>query len=221
MEQNVIILGGIGNGTVIAQAIVDANNRGFKDLKMSGYLNDRTPVGENIQGFPVLGTVTKENVERFTSDGYKFIYVIYRIDGQEERIQLFNDLGLDESNLVTFVHPLAYVAPDVRKEAGVVILPYAMISAAAHLCMGTIIMTGATIGHDTVIGSNGHIASQAVVGSYLRIGKGVHIGLNSCIREELTIGNYSTIGMGSVLTKDVGDKEIWVGNPAKFLRKAK
>ena len=220
MDQKVIIVGGVGNGTVIAQAIVEANRRGFNDLKMAGYLNDRTPVGDDIQGFPVMGTVTKESVAKFSAEGYKFIYVIYRIDGQEERIQLFHEIGLNETNLATFVHPLAYVAPDVIIEPGVVIMPYAMISAAVHLCMGTLIMTGATVGHDTVIGPNGHVASQAVVGAYLKIGKGVHVGLNSCIREELTIKDYATVGMGAVLTKNVGDKEIWVGNPAKFLRKA-
>ena len=54
----------------------------------------------------------------------------------------------------------------------------------------------------------------------LSVGKGVHIGLNSTIREHITIGDFATIGMGAVLTKNVGEKEIWVGNPAKFLRKA-
>ena len=74
MEQKVIIIGGVGNGTVIAQAIVEANRRGFNDLKMAGYLNDRIPVGDQIQGFPVMGTVTKDNVAKFSAEGYKFIY---------------------------------------------------------------------------------------------------------------------------------------------------
>jgi len=48
----------------------------------------------------------------------------------------------------------------------------------------------------------------------------VHIGLNATTRENTTIGKNATLGMGSVLTKDIGENEIWVGNPAKFLRKA-
>ena len=40
------------------------------------------------------------------------------------------------------------------------------------------------------------------------------------MRENLTIGDCATIGMGAVLTKNVGEKEIWAGNPAKFLRMA-
>lgn len=220
MKQKTIILGGVGNGTVITQAILDANRRGACDLEVVGYLSDRLEIGEMIEGYPVVAKTSPETIKRLSSEGYKFIYTVYRIDGQAERLRLFDDLGLDESNLATFVHPTAYVAPDVVIEPGVVIMPYAMISAAAHLCMGTIVMTGATIGHNTTIGKNGHIASQAVVGAYITTGRGVHIGLNSCVREHIKIGDNAAVGMGAVQTKDVGDGEIWAGNPSKFLRKA-
>lgn len=218
--QKVIILGGVGNGTVITQAILDANRRGTCDLEVMGYLSDRLEIGEMIEGYPVIAKTSPESIKRLTVEGYKFIYTVYRIDGQAERIKLFDDLGLNETNLATFVHPLAYVAPDVIIEPGVVIMPYAMISSAAHLCMGTIVMTGATIGHNTTIGKNGHIASQAIVGAYITTGRGVHIGLNCCIRENVKIGNNAAVGMGAVQTKDVGDGEIWAGNPSKFLRMA-
>ena len=81
-------------------------------------------------------------------------------------------------------------------------------------------MVASTIGHDDIIGDFCHIAAQSCVGAFLNVGKGVHIGLNSTIREHLTIGDYATIGMGAVLTKNVGEREIWAGNPAKFLRMA-
>jgi acetyltransferase-like isoleucine patch superfamily enzyme len=35
----------------------------------------------------------------------------------------------------------------------------------------------------------------------------------------LTIGEGALVGAGSVVTKDIPDGEIWVGNPARFLRK--
>ena len=76
------------------------------------------------------------------------------------------------------------------------------------------------MGHDNIVGDFCHIAAQACVGSYLQIGKGVHIGLNATVREDLTIGDFAALGMGAVLTKNIGDKEIWIGNPAKFLRYA-
>lgn len=52
-----------------------------------------------------------------------------------------------------------------------------------------------------------------------QIGNDVWLGNNSLIKTGVKIGDGSIIGMGSVLTKDVGEFEIWAGNPAKFIRR--
>ena len=46
--------------------------------------------------------------------------------------------------------------------------------------------------------------------------RGASIGANCTIICGNTIGRYALIGAGAVVTKDVGDYEIVVGNPAKF-----
>lgn len=51
-----------------------------------------------------------------------------------------------------------------------------------------------------------------------QIGNDVWIGTHSIIKAGVTIGDGAVIGMGSVVTKDVGDYEIWAGNPAKIIR---
>lgn len=48
--------------------------------------------------------------------------------------------------------------------------------------------------------------------------KGASIGANSTILCGITIGENAMIGAGSVVTKDVPAGELWVGNPAKFLK---
>jgi len=35
----------------------------------------------------------------------------------------------------------------------------------------------------------------------------------------VTIGRNAMIGAGSVVTKDIPDNELWLGNPARFKRK--
>lgn len=47
---------------------------------------------------------------------------------------------------------------------------------------------------------------------------GVFIGASSIILKGVTIGEESIIGAGSVVTKDVPPREVWAGNPAKFLK---
>lgn len=49
--------------------------------------------------------------------------------------------------------------------------------------------------------------------------KGASIGANATILGGVTIGENALIGAGSVVTKDIPANEIWVGNPAKFLKK--
>ena len=48
--------------------------------------------------------------------------------------------------------------------------------------------------------------------------KGCSIGANSTIVCGITIGENAMIGAGSVVTKDVPANELWLGNPAKFVR---
>ena len=51
------------------------------------------------------------------------------------------------------------------------------------------------------------------------IKKGASIGANATILCGITIGKKAMIGAGSVVTKDVPDGELWLGNPAHFVKK--
>lgn len=51
------------------------------------------------------------------------------------------------------------------------------------------------------------------------IHKGASIGAGAVILCGVEIGEYAMIGAGSVVTKDVLPGELWMGNPARFVRK--
>lgn len=50
------------------------------------------------------------------------------------------------------------------------------------------------------------------------IKKGASIGANATILAGITIGENALIGAGSVVTKNIPANEVWIGNPAKFLK---
>ena len=56
------------------------------------------------------------------------------------------------------------------------------------------------------------IFKRTVIGNDVWIGNGV------IIKAGVSIGDGAIVGMGSVVTKDIGDFEIWAGDPAKFIR---
>lgn len=54
-----------------------------------------------------------------------------------------------------------------------------------------------------------------------KVCKGATVGAGSTLLPGITIGEKAMIGAGSVVTKDVPAGEVWVGNPARFIKKIK
>jgi sugar O-acyltransferase (sialic acid O-acetyltransferase NeuD family) len=216
--QKVIIIGGLGNGSVVAAAIDDAAVQGYDEWSVEGYLNDRMAKGGDLEGHSVLGKLS--DVQQFIDQGYHFIYTIYRIDGQDMRIALFESLQIPDDRLATFIHPKAYVAGNVEIGPGSVVMPNASVSPGTRLGRSCLVMTGAVIGHNSEVGDYCHFAAQCCLGAYSKVGKGVHIGINASVRENLTLGDRSTLAMGGVLLSDMEADEIWSGIPAAFMRRA-
>lgn len=53
------------------------------------------------------------------------------------------------------------------------------------------------------------------------IGDNVYIGPSCCLIEDVKIGAGVTIGAGAIVTKDIPEGAVAVGNPAKVLQNTK
>jgi UDP-2-acetamido-3-amino-2,3-dideoxy-glucuronate N-acetyltransferase len=92
---------------------------------------------------------------------------------------------------------------------------------------GVQIWDGITIEDDVFIGPNVTFTNDLFPKSKNKdfklektlIKKGASVGANATILAGITIGENALVGAGSVVTKNIPDNEIWVGNPAKFLKK--
>ncbi|MCC5945584.1 MAG: NeuD/PglB/VioB family sugar acetyltransferase [Bernardetiaceae bacterium] len=217
-KKQVLIIGGQGSGSVLGDTIVDANKRGDMEYEFVGFINDRDQQA-HIGDKPVLGGL--DDVPKFVKQGYHFVYSIYKFDDQPNRIRLFESLNIPHDQLVTFVHPTAYIAPNVELAHGVFIMANVSITSNTKLGLNCIIRPGTTIGHDNVIEDHVSITAGASVGSCIHIKRGASVGLKACIREYLSIGENSMLAMGAVLTKNLPANELWAGNPARLLRQAK
>jgi len=213
MTKRVLIFGGPGPAAVVGHAINDAFRNGHDEYEFAGYLNDRERAQE-ISGFPVLGGF--DDAPRFLEQGYYFLNTVYKIGGFEERIRRFEAYGIPRERLATFVHPKAYVAGNVILAPGCVVMPNASISAGASLGGCCILMVNASIGHDTKVGDYCLFTANSCLGAWLTVGDGVWVGMNATVRGKLTIARHAAIGIGAVVTKNVGERELWIGNPARF-----
>ena len=92
---------------------------------------------------------------------------------------------------------------------------------------GVQVWDGITIEDDVFIGANVTFTNDKYPKSKSSdwqlmptvIKRGASIGAGSTILPGLTIGENAVVGAGSVITKNVPAGEIWVGNPAHFVRK--
>ncbi|WP_316736884.1 acyltransferase [Pedobacter aquatilis] len=79
-----------------------------------------------------------------------------------------------------------------------------------------IVVSGLNHGYEDVTVSP---AFQKVVCKQIEISDDVWIGANCVITAGVTLGKHSIIGAGSVVTKDIPEFSIAVGNPAKVIKK--
>jgi UDP-3-O-[3-hydroxymyristoyl] glucosamine N-acyltransferase len=75
------------------------------------------------------------------------------------------------------------------------------------------------IGKGSHIGKNCMITAGCVIAYNVHLGDGVVLGTNATIRESLIIVSDVIVGQGAVVIKNIDKKGIYVGVPAKFLKK--
>lgn len=147
------------------------------------------------------------------------------------------------------IHPLADCKAQIPDNTNVwqfcVVLPHAKIGHNCNICShcfiendviigdnvtiksGVQLWDGIRVEDDVFIGPNvtftndKYPRSKHYPDSFLktRIGKGASIGAGSVVLCGIEIEEKAMIGAGSVVTKNVPTGELWVGNPAKYVKK--
>ncbi len=75
------------------------------------------------------------------------------------------------------------------------------------------------VGHDAFIKKNVEITAASVIGGFTILEEKAYMGINSCIKNRKHVGKNTVIGMGAVVTKELDDNKVYVGNPARILTK--
>lgn len=212
IKEKIVIIGGKGNGTVIASTIEGCIDKGY-DIECVGFLND---VEKVVNGYPVLGGIKNMDWKRLPEE-YKFIYAMSNIKESPQRFQLLLDLNIPIERFATVIHPSAIVSKKAKIGSGVVLMPLTLVSPDVIIGNHSQMYAQSFVGHDTEVGEMVFIANNASIGGRVKIKNSAHIGSNSSILERINIGEYSIIGLGSVVLANVGDYEKVVGNPAKII----
>jgi acetyltransferase EpsM len=211
----IVIIGGRGNGTVIASTIQDCAATGT-DIECVGFLND--DLTGDINGYPILGDI-QNNDWQDMPDHYEFIYALSNVNQAPERYELLYDLDIPQDRYATVIHPTATVSNKSDLGDGVVVMPNTVVGPNVSIGNHTQLYAQSFVGHDTELGEMVFVANNASIGGRLMIDNGAHIGSNASILERLAIGEFAVVGLGSVVVDDVESYQKVVGNPAEPIGK--
>lgn len=75
------------------------------------------------------------------------------------------------------------------------------------------------IAHGVHIGHNSMIIANSMVAGSVKIGKNVWVAPSASILNQKNLGDNSLIGMGAVVLKNVPEDKIFIGNPARDLKR--
>lgn len=211
--KRIVILGGKGIGMIAAYVASK-----LQEFEILGFLNDGVPIGKTqgkFKSFPVIGRSWQ--VHEFISQEDTYAIVAYKTM-KKERVQWEKliELNIPREKLANLIHrstKIPYGFCGLGR--GLLIAPGVQISPDAVISDNCILLGDSFIGHDSFLDKYVSIANNASVGARVKIGKAVHVGSNATIRQGVTIGKFSLIGMGSVVLKDVPEKAIVAGVPAK------
>ena len=214
--KKIYVLGGEGNGLVIAASI----DRNYDKVELF-FVNDVNELNSTIGKFKKIPVVarTEEITDLLKETDAGVISAYGGFTNPEKTLNRLTQLDIPEDKWLTFIDSTAVIPMEycsIGKDTFVG--PLVQLSANAEIGNHCSLFGNCFVGHDSVIGDFCHLATNSVVGSNVSVGKGVHIGTNSCVREKINIGDFSIIGAGAVVVKDVPEKAIVVGNPAKIIK---
>lgn len=210
MKQSLFLLGASGHAKMILEAAqssqaweivccLDAPNSSLKELL----------------GVPVEPE-SAARIQELQANGCRGFVALGDNRIRRRLLQRLDDLRIEQP---VIVHASAVVSPSASIGPGSIVMPHVVIGASCRVGRGAILNTASHIDHDGVVGDYCHVAPGCHVAGNVRIGEGAFLGVGTSIIPGIYVGKWGITGAGSTVIRNLPDDEVWVGNPARFLRR--
>lgn len=160
MSNTLLILGAGGHGKAVAETAL-----------LSGvwqrvlFVDDRWPELQESFGLPVVSDVA--GLAQLATSVQGAIVAVGNNQMREQWCAVIEQVGIE---LVSVVHPRAYVSRSVTLGAGTAIMASAVVGVDAQVGRAAIINANATLDHDAVLGDFGHLGVGVQIAGGVRVG---------------------------------------------------
>ena len=139
--------------------------------------------------------------------------------GTTQRSRFVEQVAALGVEFTTLVHPTARVSRRTTLGEGTIVSPGATIGSHSALGGHVLVNRGATIGHHSRIGDYVTIGPGVNISGHCDIGVCTYIGVGATIVDHITVGRGSVIAAGAVVTKDLADRVLAAGLPARVVKR--
>ena len=199
---NLFVLGSGGHAVAVMDA---AQSYGFK---IQGFVDSEGPA--SISGLPVISDVRD-------TDGS---YLALGIGTNFLREKVFQETRalLHYSEFPPIIHSTSFVSPLAIVEEAAVVLAMASVGPQSRVGRGSLLNTGASLDHDSLMDSWSSLGPGARTGGNVSIGQRSVVGLQAGISHGVTVGPDSIVGAHSFANKDLDRNLVAYGIPARMIR---
>lgn len=210
---SLVIWGGTGNFKVLADWLASS-------YRILGYFDNDPEIHRQYRDMPWLGNFECFQLWCAQLPPESRIQFLVSIGGGNGAVRVGLHETMEASGLMatTAVHPTAFVAGGVQLGAGSMVFAQAAICVDARIGRCCIINTKASVDHECVLEDGVSIGPGATLAGLVSVGRNADIYTGAVVLPRVRIGAGATVGAGAVVTKDVPDNAVVVGNPARVLR---
>lgn len=210
-----VIIFGVGQiGNAVASILEER-----EEHKILGFIDDNTDLhGEAVRTYRCLGG-------REVLDAYPDVSVMVAVGQVDPRRAINTWLEERGIEIISAIHPTAYVPPEATIGAGSIVGASVTLYVNPQIGKGVFIGPSATISHDTAIGDYALVSAGSVIGARVDIETGGFVGAGATVMptgwgsdKRLRIGVDALVGAGSVVVRQVRDRSVVFGVPAKHVR---
>ena len=205
--RGLVIVGAGGFGREVLQYARDAHALG-RCPEPIGFVDDSPEAlaGYDV-GLPVLGGLAS------LGDLARHSFVV-GVGEPGVRRRLVERIRVVGGELVSVIHPSAYVPPSARIGPGSVVAPMAVLAVDSRIDEDVVVNAYACVGHDSLIGAHSVLAPFSTTNGFAQVGDTCLLGTHSSVAMGVAVGRYSKVASGAVVQRDVPAGSLALGIPA-------
>jgi sugar O-acyltransferase (sialic acid O-acetyltransferase NeuD family) len=177
----------------------------------AAYLTTREKLGLPVVAFEeVAGLYPPGEFKMFVSVGYQELNKL--------RARKYAEAKERGYELVSYVSSRASNVGGVEVGDNCFVLEFAVIQPCAKVGNDVFIWSGNHIGHHASVGDHCYVAGNVVVSGSTVVEPYCFLGVGATLGHEITVGAESFIGAGSLITKNVGPRSVYIAQDTPKFR---